>query len=104
MLVGWFGSSAVSLSLATIVSYVCSGMTNVNSSAAVSVWFLGGACEAISLSRACVYGWLLAGCNVRNRAIISFRLSVRLSLTASDRKCASILCFWCLLVVKVSGN
>ena len=81
----------MSLSLATIVSYVCSGMTNVNSSAAVSVWFLGGACEATSLLRACVYGWLLAGCNVWNRAIISFRLSVRLSLTASDRKCASIL-------------
>ena len=81
----------MSLSLAIIVSYVCSGMSNVNSSAAVSIWFLGGACEAISLSRACVYGSLLTGRNVRKRVIISFRLSVRLSLTASDRKCASIL-------------
>ena len=81
----------MSLSLAIIVSYVCSGMSNVNSSAAVSIWFLGGACEAISLSRAWVYGSLLIGRIARKRVIISFRLSVRLSLTASDRKCASIL-------------
>ena len=50
----------MSLSLAIMVSYVCSGMSNVNSSAAVSIWFLGGACEAISLSRACVMCiWLI---------------------------------------------
>ena len=87
----------MSLSLAIMVWYVCSGITNVNSSAAVSIWFLGGACDATNLSRAAVYGWLLAGCNVRNRAIISFKLSERLSLTASDRKCASILCICCYI-------